>query len=280
MKKFLIGCGVLTGVAALVLAGVAFFAVRWVKNNAPDLERLQHYEAEMVDSYGEPEDFEPPKDGAYDLQRAREYIRVRDSLYDVSSELRQRMQEDAAEGGERKKGVRRLIAGFRSGAAYLRDSFEYLADADSILLEAEMGRGEYVHWTGLLVRGGLGIRGGEFLDFDEDKDDRGAMQSIGIDFEKKCRTVYLDQFENLRREVGSDDPWIRLVEDERARVRRLDGVWPFSDGDLPPPVKVIFDAVESDLRRTAPRDISGLMLDNVLGAKIDDEGGGVQIKFD
>jgi hypothetical protein len=282
MKKFLIGCGILTGVGILVLVGISFFAVRWVKNNAPDLERLEQYEADMTEAFGEPGDFVPPSGGNYELSRARVYVRVRENLYEVSAPLRVRMQADLAGDGPSKKGVRKIFAGIKSGAAYLRDSFEYLADADSVLLEADMGRGEYVHWTGLLVRGGMSIRASDFLDYEVDKDDRGAIEALGIEFEDECRKVFMDQFDNLRRATGpeANDPWIRLVQDARAEVRREDGVWPFTGASLPEPVATIFRELEYDLRRTAPRDAAELLLDNVLGAMIDDDQGGVRVNFD
>lgn len=280
MKKFLIGCGVLTGVGVLVLVGASFFAVRWVKHNAPDLDRLERYEDQMVEAHGEPADFVPPADGAYDLQRARTYLRVRDSLYDIATPLRERMQADAAEGRPEKKGVRKFLSGLKSGAAYLRDSFEYLADADSVLLDADMGRGEYIHWTGLLVRGGLSIHGADYLDFDRDKDDRDPLQALGVEFEEECRKVYLGQFDNLGVGTDAENDWVEFVQSERARVRREDGVWPFSDGHLPESARTIFTELESGLMRTAPVDAAGLTLDNVLGAQVEKDRGGVHVQFD
>ncbi len=279
MKKFFIGCGVLTGIGILLLVGTSFFAVRWFKSNAPDLDRLDRYETELTDRFGQVADFVPPAQGAYDPERARLYVKVRRRLHEIGAPLRSRIQSDVDKDSPSHRGLRKFVAGLKSGAAYLRDSFEYIAAADSILLEADMGRGEYVHWTGLLVRGGLSIRGSDYLDFDVDADDRGPLQALGVEFEEDCRRVFLRQFDALR-SAKDDDPWVQLVLDERARVRHEDGLWPFTGKTLPEPLDSIFAEVETELRRTAPQDAAGLLLDNVLGARIDDDRGSWRVEFD
>ena len=279
MKKFLIGCGVLTGVAVLLIAVGSFFAVRWVKENAPDLERLENYEQQMLEEFGQAREFVPPLDGVYDAERIRLYARLRQGIFDDSAELRGRIDAEIADTSEGASGIRGFFSNVKKGATYVRSSFEYIADADSILLDAGMGRGEYVHYTGLLLRGGIGVDLTEFMDVDLPEDEQSAFEAIALEFEDESRKLVLDQWDNLLR-TSRDEAWTEAVREQVGRTRRRESPWPFVRSDLPPSLTDVFAEVRSTLENTKPRSAGALLLENVLGATVDDEGGGMQIKFD
>lgn len=286
MKKFLIGCGVLTGIFVIALAGASFFAVRWFKENAPDLERLEQLELEMVERYGTPPEYTPPLDGDYSADRVRLYARIRQDLYGISAPLRDRIAAEIRGEGEPTEGLGGWIKGIRKGASYVRDSFQYLAHADSVLLFHDMSRGEYVHFTGLLVRGFLAVEPSEFIDLSASDEELTGFEEIAVEFEEEHRQVVLDQWRNL---LSADLPedsvteeiesWRNEVDQQLALSRRDEIPWPFFGAEPPPSLAAVYAEVESSLRETRPHHAGDLLLDDVLGAEMEQNGNGIQITF-
>lgn len=287
MKKFLIGCGVLTGLAVILLAGTSIFAVRWFKENAPDLERLEQLENEMVERHGNPVEFTPPIDGDYSADRVRLYARIRQDLYTLSTPLREQIAAEIRGDGESTGGIRGWIKGIRKGAGYVQDSFAYLADADSVLLFHDMGRGEYVHFTGLLVRGFLAADPSEFIDSSASEEELSGFEEIAVALEEEHRRIVLDQWRNmLRAEVAEGEitaaieSWRSEVDQQLALARRDEIPWPFFGAEPPPSLTAVYAEVESTLRDTRPRNAGDLLLDDVLGAEMEQDGHGFQITFE
>lgn len=286
MKKFLIGCGVLTGLAVLVLAGASFFAVRWFKENAADLQRVEELENTMVERFGNPVDFVPPVDGVYEADRVRLYVDLREDLQGLSAPLRERVDAELRGEGEPTEGIGGWFRAIKKGTSYFQDFFAYLADADSVLLENDMGRGEYVHLTGLLVRGALEVDATALVPSEVPKNDRGAFEQILVEFERETRDAVIDQWRNVLVDTAAEGDsseqglrWRERVEEQLALVRRERTPWPFHGEELPPSLAAVFDDVEGRLRATRPRSGGDLLLDDLLGAEMDDDSGGFQIRF-
>ena len=247
MKKFLIGCGVLTGVVLLALAGASFFAVRWVKDNAPDLERREQLELEMVERFGTPYEYTPPVDGDYSADRVRLYARIRTDLHQLSAPLRARIEAEIRGEDPSSGGISGWFGRIRKGAGYFRDAFHYLADADSVLLAHDMGRGEYVHLTGFLVRGLLAVDPTEFLDLEAPDEELSAFEEIAVEFEKETRQVVLDQWRNVltadasAAEVTEEaEAWRSAVDQQLALTRREEVPWPFFGAEPPASLEAVF----------------------------------------
>ena len=82
--------------------------------------------------------------------------------------------------------------------------------------------------------------------------------------------------ESITEEIES---WRSEVDQQLALSRRDEIPWPFFGAEPPPSLSAVYAEVESSLRETRPRHAGDLLLDDVLGAEMEQDGNGVQITF-
>jgi hypothetical protein len=161
MRKFLIGCGVVF--ACVVLLNVlGFIAVtQWFKKRVPD--NMERVHAQLEERFGPPETYVPPLDGVPPAERVGRFVAIRDSLVTqravaaarIASMITQVQRARPADRPWIAKAVE--AAGFVRGGSEMAIAFaQYVSRRDHLLMNAEMGEGEYRWLYGLAYFGWLG----------------------------------------------------------------------------------------------------------------------------
>jgi hypothetical protein len=156
MRKLLIGCGALVGVVALCLVIGGVLVASWVRKNLPDSKELQAVHQQLEQRFGAPEAFVPPLDGVPAADRVARFVTVRETLAPqraaaagrLASFLQQARRERAAERPWITKAVE-TFGMVRGGGELAVAMAQYFGSRDRLLLEAEMGEGEYRYLYGV-----------------------------------------------------------------------------------------------------------------------------------
>jgi hypothetical protein len=80
MKKVLIGCAVVSAIVVVAIVAVSLYFVSWFKNASPDSDHLKEVRTEMVQKFGERDDYTPSLDGNLDASRIALFMDVREDL--------------------------------------------------------------------------------------------------------------------------------------------------------------------------------------------------------
>jgi len=232
------GCGALLLIVVAVGGVGAFLVGRSVKGVVSAFETQE----QLVDRFGAPTDYVPPADGAIPADRMEIFLVVREALRPTRTELETRF--DAFSGGDltETEGGFMAVLGMLRGLGSLLDPIgEYIADRNRLLLEREMGSGEYVYiystsyysWLGHSPEEGPTIKtaaaAGQPV-FSAGKSTFGADQ-LRERYRRYAREMLKSQLEAVRKNADSDPGWIDTLKNEIGRFRAdpshvvwLDGV--------------------------------------------------------
>lgn len=236
MKKFLVGCGITIVVALLLLVGAGVWMTRWVQDKMPEMERLSEYERVLAERYGAADDWTPPLDGTYELDRVARFVQIRQSLRPAQIQMAARFDALVASDRPQRKGLSGMIGGAREIVTVLGGGMELLVLADSLLIEAQMGKGEFAHYNLLLVHGvqrasiprAIDELGGDA----EESDAREAMREMLEEYEREARRMLRAHATHALRaldtqEVGPESAaWRELLVEARENAS---GMLPLTD---------------------------------------------------
>lgn len=156
-RKWLVGCGIgcfLLVVLIVGLVGAGFFGARKVVR---DFEAAEKIGREVTGRFGATGDFVPATDGAIPPQRIEVFLEIRDMTASERENLEASIRQLS-------QGVEGRPDGFvdtvRSAFGLLPLMARFLASRNSALLEAGMGRGEYLYYYAVIYFA--------WLDFDVD----------------------------------------------------------------------------------------------------------------
>lgn len=284
MKKFLVGCAIFAVVAVILSVGASFFVVKWLQSELPDGENLQRYEREMEAQYGQLEEWVPPLQGEYDADRIALYADLRQKILAEGADLAAGFDDLVDAERERGRFLSGLISGTKRTLRLVRGSLELVTTADSLLIEAEMPRGEYAHYTLLLQHGYLGVDVDGLLEplqaLDEQDDARKAVEKLTEEFREKSREIFREQLRLARAietETNPDSEWADQL--RQALAAREEDPFPLSS-PLPASLRAAFDAHRDRLSFTRPRSIGMWLAETPLLVKLEEEhSDGLQVTF-
>lgn len=289
MKKLLIGCGVFVAIVMVVLVGVGFFVVQWVQKALPEAERFERLESVLLERHGEADAWVPPLDGAYDPDRIARFVRIREQMQARTAEIAPRFDELARPDREPRRGWLEMIGGTREFVTVIGSGMGLLVLADSLLIEAEMGKGEFAHYNLIALHGVLGIDVEAYLaelTDSEDRDDaRKALREMLVEYERDARRLLRAQIDNaldaLEREArgASLDPeraaWRDLLGHERERVG---GPLPLTD-PVPPGFAAVIEPWRPGLEVSRPNSVGALLCELPLLLRSEQRSGRVTVSF-
>jgi hypothetical protein len=293
MKKILIGCGVVALLLLLLGGGAMLYMVQTVRKQAPHAERVELFEQRMRERFGEPEEFVPPREGV-DARRFALFMDVRESLRETGVPVARRIDQIAREfqspNGKSRSFLGRVstyVRGFRTGMGILGEGLEYVVRADSILLDVDMGRGEYLYLHLLSASSWLRWSPTELVPPPRaGEDDEGPFRRVGEDVRRESFRLFRAQLQNAARDFAERPPesdtesaWAATVEAALESARGPGGPFP-AQGALPPHVLATLEGFEGRLRSMLPRSAGELLVESPLLMDIDSADGEVRIQFD
>lgn len=283
MRKIAIGCGIAALVIAVLLVGAGVFTVRWVKDQMVDAERLTRIASEMESEYGAPETFVPPADGRYAPERIELFTRLRGELQDTGAGLRESTNR-IADGGKQRwwNKVRTMIELLNSGAGYL-------ATADSLLLDAGMGHGEYAHYQTLLLHGEFGTSPTDFVESSPqmaaDTEFASAFDEFVDEYMAEARRLLLAHARNARDAADSlgatcatCPAWSAYLQEQIEASHTQRGFIPMTD-PLPASLTTAFEAERARLEATLPEDMGAWLLEILMVIELEDDGNGIRFEI-
>jgi hypothetical protein len=156
MRKFLIGCCVFGGVLLLAVF-LAVLAVRsWIGKNFPDSDQIETRHAELEKRFGAPDAFVPPLDGVPSAERVAQFVALREALVTPRRTAADRLRvffERVHEGRSSERPwitkAIEVVGNVRGGGEMAVAMASYFGGRDRMLLENDMGEGEYRYLYGL-----------------------------------------------------------------------------------------------------------------------------------
>jgi hypothetical protein len=211
MRKVLIGCGVAGGLCILAVVVGAILIRSWISKQFPDAKDIENVHVQLEQKFGKVDAFVPPLDGVPAADRIERFVVLRETLAPkraaaagrLSSFIRQTSQGRDRERPWVTKAVE-AIGTVRGGGEMAIAMSDYFGSRGRLLLEADMGEGEYRYLYGLAYFGWLGWQPladssavAELRKLDSDLVDEveGARARIG--------RVLLTQFENQARALDA-----------------------------------------------------------------------------
>jgi hypothetical protein len=283
MKKVAIGCGIAALLVLALVIAVFVFGARWMKGQLADMQRYSETSELMVSTYGAPEEFLPPADGVYDPQRVALYARMRGEITDAGAGFVSDAEELADYGDAG------WFDDLKTMMQIANDGMDFLATADSLLMAADMGRGEYIHYQTLMLEGFFGDSPESFLDGNpgevRNTDFYEAFEGFATEYRTEAGRL-LKSHARLARAAAEDEgescapciDWAAYIDDQlesaRARRRHI----PLSE-PLPESLLAGFEQYRSQLSATRPTDYGTWLLSILMVMELDDDEGNFQIKI-
>jgi len=288
MKKFLVGCAVVSAIVVVAVIGVSLYFVSWFKNASPDSDHLKEVRSELVQLYGERDDYTPPLDGSLDANRIALFMEVREDLIltrvEIASELDEfldMMKEDE----ERKSNpIQKLVKGvqmLKGGAGLVTQGLTYLGARSERLLEVGMGEGEYFHYYTLMAFAWLEwdplnqLEPTIIDEFDLESDVESMVDEHRRIFERQLRNLR-NELQGIENRTAEQD---RALEQAELGLSSSGGRFPFQ-GQIPKDWLEKFEPYEYRFVDTLPETAAELMLDAISLLDEDSGDGTIQINFD
>jgi hypothetical protein len=287
MKKVLIGCAVVSAIVVVVVIGVSAYFVSWFKKAAPDKDHLESVRTELVQNYGERDDYTPPLDGHLDAGRIALFIEIREDLVLTRVEIASQLDEFLDMMKDDKERERNLfekavhgIQMLKGGAGLVTQGLTYLGARSEKLLEVGMGEGEYFHYYALMAFSWL-----EWQPLD--KLDRSVLKDLDMesDIEEmvdEYRRIFERQLRNQRdalQALESRTPdQERALEQVEVGLSADRGRFPYQ-GQLPTEWIEIFEPYRYRFVDTLPSTAAEMLLD-AISLLDDSKDNGVQVNFE
>jgi hypothetical protein len=143
-QKWLIGCGVVGGLLAVLLIALVTGGFFLAKRAVGEFKETAEVLDQIKDRYGAIEDFRPEAEGQISASRVESFLRARQIMADERIELESSLETLSA--GEKSEGDRPgIFRMIRSGVGLLPEVARFFAGRNRALLEADMGLGEYCY---------------------------------------------------------------------------------------------------------------------------------------
>lgn len=204
MKNVLIGCGVF--IALVVVTGIVgtVLFTSWVKKQIPDTAVMDEQREKLAQLYGDREDFVPEVTLA--AARVEKFVAVRDSVHALGLEVAGRIADVArtVEGHDSRGFMEKVFEAAnvaRGGFGAFERGLRYVEKRDRILLELEMGEGEYAFLYALAYLAWLGWNPLDDAVLDEAKGPIGAGEIEEI--HAGVRRTFRRQLQNLEGALGA-----------------------------------------------------------------------------
>jgi len=288
MKKFLVGCAIVSAVVVVLVVGVSLYFVSWFKNASPDSDHLKEVRTELVERYGERDDYTPPLDASLDPNRVALFIDVREDLIltriEIASGLDEFLDMMKEDKDRQRNPIQKLVHGvqmIKGGAGLVTQGLTYLGARSEKLLEVGMGEGEYFHYYALMAFCRLEwdplskLEPSVIKEFDMERDIEAMVDEYRRIFERQLR--------NERNALLAIDE--RSAEQERALELVSAGLdaggrrFPFQ-GQVPTEWLKIFEPYEYRFVDTLPKTPAEMLLDAISLLDEDSGDGTVKINFD
>jgi len=288
MKKVLIGCAVVSAVVVLLVIGASVWFMTWFKKASPDTKHLENVRAELVQNYGERDDYTPPLDGSLDANRVALFIEIREELIltrvEIASGLDEFLELVKSDKERKRNPFEKVVHGvqmLKGGAGLVTKGLTYLGARSEKLLESGMGEGEYFHLYGLMAFSWLEWDPLQQLDesvvkeFDLESDIDQMVDEYKRIFEKQLRNQR-DALEALAERTPEQE---QALEQVRVGLSADRGRFPY-EGQLPVRWIEILQPFEYRFRDTLPRTPAEMLLDAVSLLDEDSGDGKLEVKFE
>jgi len=204
MKKVLIGCGIAAAVIFVIGAGSMVWLFMSVKNTMPDTQRAERFEKELGERFPSASGYVPRTDGRLldEIQLTR-FTQLRNDLRLPQNraagsldDLTGRFGADFEDGSAWHK-FKTVLGSVRGGVDLAGNMVEYVTVRDSLLLEHEMGLGEFTYLNALVLFSWL--EWDPVADFDQSPAVSGDTQlkEASADVLDSARRVFRKQLERL-----------------------------------------------------------------------------------
>lgn len=173
-KKWMVGCGIGCGLMLLILGGAgtcAFFGVQKFKDKAEGIDA--GFEA-IQTRYGEPTDFVPAADGTISALRMEAFLAIREDMAPTRREMSDMLRTLDEDGN--------WIAKAQAGLKLVPALLSFISERNAILVQHDMGVGEYQHIYSLSYFVLLGKDPGDgpgFMLSGDDEDNNGGHVRFG-----------------------------------------------------------------------------------------------------
>jgi hypothetical protein len=164
MRKLLIGCGIVASGTVVLLIVAGMLVSSWFKSRFPDADKLEKRRAEILQRFGDPDDFVPPTDGGLPADRVATFVALRESLAvkrdlaaDHLATLYSEVKRDRPEKRSTPEKISDALRLAQGSAAMLTSAFEYIGVGQRALMAAGMSPGEYDFYYALTTRAWLGF---------------------------------------------------------------------------------------------------------------------------
>lgn len=274
VKKFMIGCGLVL----VVLLGIGVFGAvqlkNWLQDTVPHLEQMEARRTALVDAYGPATAYVPPTTDAYDPARVATYLDIRDALRDERSALTTRVEELIAWSLEEgNSGFLESMSHFGGAVKIFASLTRYSSSTDSMLLEREMGLGEFTHLHSTLFWGWMDLESErrQWREMIEaapaDNDMVETLAELQNSAETRSSEILRAHLGNLIEAVG-DSP-TDSVAAHLAVIRSGNPDLPFAD-PLPSSLERAFDAEAVRIRSSAPKSLGAWLAEMASLIDFDD----------
>ncbi len=160
--KWLIGCGSAVGLLIIVTIIVGFFLLKdtiiSVKNTVEDIKEIAAMHEELVDRYGEVDEFVPPADGVPTSSRIARFLSVRDGMEEERTRLQSKLAvfppAEVMRGED--EALSKVAGVLKELGGLIPDVTEYLRLRTQLLRDLEMSPGEYLYIYSLVYYSWLG----------------------------------------------------------------------------------------------------------------------------
>jgi hypothetical protein len=262
-KKWLtgcaIGCVVILGVLGLI-AGAGFLMVR---NTVEGFQQAKETGVQLAELHGDAAEFVPPGPLALPANRLQLFVQVRRDMAAPQRNLENAFSSFPDDLKDRDEGALRTIFKVLGGLGdLLRPMGEYVETRNRLLLEVDMGQGEYLFYYGLVYYTWLGHAPDDSPSLGDSDHDSGDVRIFagqdGTFSPAQARLRYRCYTQAMMRNLETSladttDPALATAAAELAMVRRRFEADPDQiawSGDLPPAWQAALEPLRTDLEST------------------------------
>jgi len=290
MKKILLGCAITGIVGCLLLVGGGFLVAHWAQREFGDVEGFKDGKKEMVERFGDREDFVPPLDGSLNPDRVDLFIALREELKDkrdgLAAEASDIIQEVQARKDSDRGHLRKFLDKINSakrGFTVLKNGFAYVKLRTRTLLDADMSEGEYIYLYGLTAF--AWVRWDPVEQIGEEALEEYEMGDVAEQFWNEYRKIFVKQLKNQRRglrnldaRTARQDSVLQSLQDVLDEAMDNRHAYPFEE-QLPEEWLQILSPYRERFTVTLAQTPVEFIVEAVAALEDNDDEGGIQIKI-
>lgn len=143
--RWLAGCAIGCTAVTVVLVVFAVVGYLYVRDSFHGIEKAGKTHAALVERHGEPEDFVPPPDGSIPAPRLDLFLSMRELLTDRRSALEELFSQFPPGEVLEDEGFFNVVRILKALADMIPPIIDYVEARNRLLLESDMGLGEYLY---------------------------------------------------------------------------------------------------------------------------------------